>query len=85
MKKLSMIVALAVTLIALPAVSAYADASQNGCEHSGNRAAGCTDDTKKKEDPARVPEPTSFALLTVGVLACGGAAVVFGRKRLVQN
>ena len=83
MKKLSMVAALAVTLVALPSVSAYADASKNGCEHSDGKAAGCSNDTA--QDPVSVPEPTSFALLTVGLLVCGGAAVVFGRKQLVQN
>lgn len=85
MKKFSMLAALVITLVALPGVSAYADASQNGCEHSGNQAAGCTGDTDKKKSTASVPEPTSFVLLATGLLVCGGAAFVLRRKRLMQN
>jgi hypothetical protein len=82
MKKLSMVVALAFALFALPGLSAYADASTNGCEHSGGKAAGCSNNTAAN-DPVSVPEPTSFVLLAAGLLVCGGA--VFGRKHLVQN
>src|SRR5664279_3516117 len=85
MKRLSILAALAVTLIALPGVSAYADASQNGCEHSGNRAAGCTGDNDKKKSTTSVPEPTSSVLLATGLLVCGGAAFALRRKRLMQN
>jgi hypothetical protein len=64
MRKLSMIAALAVALVALPGGRAYAG------------------DKPKK---TRVPEPTSFVLLSAGLLLCSGAVFVFRRKRLKQN
>lgn len=76
MKKGFLILGLAMALSVLPRVPAYADASQNGCKHSDNRAAGC------KPDPVGIPEPGSFALLTMGLAAL---AVVLGYKRLARN
>lgn len=84
MKKITAIIALGIALLVIPRVPAFADASQNGCEHSGGKAAGCSDDDKKK-DATKVPEPTSFALLAVGLVTLGGTALVFGRKRQLQN
>jgi hypothetical protein len=82
MKKLSMIAALAVALVSLPGVRAYADASNKGCENSDGKAKGCSGDKQKW---TRVPEPTSFVLLSTGLLVCFGAVCVFRRKRLMQN
>jgi hypothetical protein len=79
MKRISLLLALAVALVGFSGAPAYADASQNGCEHSDYRAAGCT------QDPVGVPEPGSFALLAVGLVTLGGLAVAFGRKRSTQN
>jgi hypothetical protein len=83
MKKLSMIAALAVALIALPSVRAYAVAGNQGCEYSVGKAKGCSED--KRHRTTRVPEPSSFALLSAGLLVCFGAVFVFSRKRLMQN
>ena len=79
MKRVALLLALAVALVAWPSAPAYADASQSGCEHSHGQADGCSN------DPVNVPEPNSFALLGVGLAAVGGLAVAFKRKRLVQN
>jgi hypothetical protein len=79
MKKMSLLLALAVALVALPKVPAYADASQQGCESSDGQAAGCS------SDPVSVPEPGSFALLATGMAAVGSLAIVRRRKRLAQN
>ena len=84
MKKIAAVIALGVALMVVPGIPAFADASQNGCEHSGGKAAGCTDDDGTK-DPAKVPEPTSFALLAVGFVVVAGAAFILGRKRQAQN
>ncbi len=84
MKKMAAVIALGIALMAWPAIPVYADASENGCEHSGGNAAGCSDEVKTKKT-AQVPEPTSFALLAVGLVAIGGAAFLFGRKRQVQS
>jgi hypothetical protein len=83
MKKLSMIAALAVALVSLPGVRAYADASNKGCERSDGKAKGCSEDKQNRK--TRVPEPTSLVLLSTGLLVCFGAVLVFGRKRLMQN
>jgi PEP-CTERM motif len=79
MKKISLLLGLALTFIALPGVLAYADASKEGCEHSGGKAAGCSDDT------VSAPEPSSLALLTLGLAATGGVALVLRRRREAQN
>jgi hypothetical protein len=81
MKKVSLLLALAVALVALPSAPAYADASSTGCEHSDNRAAGCSGDPA---DPASVPEPNSVALLAIGLAAVSGLAVALRRKRATQ-
>ena len=83
MRKLSMIAALAVTLIALPGVRAYADASKQGCEYSDGKAKGCSEDQRNRK--TRVPEPSIFVLLSAGLVVCFGAVFVFSRKRLMQN
>jgi len=78
MKKVTLVFALAVALFALPKVPAYAQASQQGCQSSGGRAAGCN-------AFVQVPEPSSFTLLTAGLLTLGGIALILRRKRLAQN
>jgi hypothetical protein len=45
MKKIISIVAFAVALVAVPSIPASGDASQQGCESSRGRAAGCSTDT----------------------------------------
>ena len=81
MKKVTLLLALAVAMVALPSSRVHADASPNGCLHSDNKAAGCTDST----DPTGVPEPGSFALLGIGLVAVGGLAFAFRRKRLLRD
>jgi hypothetical protein len=56
-------------------VSVWADASTNGCLHSGNQAAGCT--------ATSTPEPSSLAMLATGLIAVG-ALCFFGRKKLAN-
>jgi len=76
MKKLSQLFVSSVAVSMLTCAPAFADASQNGCEHSGGKAAGCS---------ATVPEPGTGVLLTAGVLLVAGAVALFSRKRLPQN
>jgi len=77
-KTISVICLLALAIFAMPATSVRADASDNGCKHSDGRAKGCS-------DPVSMPEPTSSALVAMGLLAITGLAIGLGRKRLVQN
>lgn len=79
MKKILAIVALAFVLIAVPRIPAYGDASQQGCESSGGRAAGCTN------NPVSVPEPSTSTLVAFGLAALGGLTIVLGIKRLSRN
>jgi hypothetical protein len=79
MQKSSLLLALTLVFIALPGVPAYADASKEGCEHSGGKAAGCSDDT------VNAPEPSSLALLALGLTAAGGVALVLRRRREAQT
>jgi hypothetical protein len=81
MKKLPLIAALAVSLMALPGVSAYAD-DDDGCGQTGQNNGDCGE--KHKHRPTRAPEPTSLVLLATGLLV-GGAVLVLRRKRLLQN
>ena len=78
MKKMSLLLVLTLTFIALSGVRAYADASEEGCEHSGGKAAGCSNDT------VSASEPSIFALLTLGLAAAGGVALVLRRRREAQ-
>jgi len=71
-------------LISIATLLARADASQSGCFHSHDRAAGCTkddDDHDKKSDPVSMPEPGTFVQLASGLLALGGLAAVVRRRR----
>lgn len=79
MKNILSVLALAVALVAVPRIPTYADASQQGCESSGGRAAGCSN------APVNVPEPGTSALLAFGLAAVGGLALVLGMKRLSRN
>jgi hypothetical protein len=78
MKKIALPLALAVSMVALSSIPAYADASDRGSERSGGKAAG-------GKDPVSVPEPSSFVLLAFGLAAVAGMAVTFGRKRPAQS
>lgn len=78
MKKLLLLAALAAALAATSGTSAFADASQNGCEHSQDRAAGCS-------DPVKVPEPPSAATLAAGLLSVGAFVALFGRKGWMRS
>jgi hypothetical protein len=78
MKKVTLLLALAVAVVALHGVPVFADASQTGCINSNYKAAGCV-------APSTVPEPGSLSLLATGLVAVGGLAVAFRRKRLAQN
>jgi|HubBroStandDraft_2_1064218.scaffolds.fasta_scaffold427486_1 hypothetical protein len=81
MRKLSLIAALALSLIALPGVSAYAD-DDDGCRQTGQNTGDCGE--KHKHKLTQAPEPTSFVLLATGLLV-GGAVLVLRRKGLLQN
>jgi PEP-CTERM motif len=83
MKKILAVLALAVALVAVPRIPAYADASQQGCESSGGRAKGCSN--TPGNDPVIVPEPGSSVLLVFGLAALGGVAIVLGVRRLSRN
>jgi hypothetical protein len=78
MKKTAITLALGFVLfVAVPGtVSVWADASPNGCLHSNNRAAGCS--------VVHTPEPSSLAMLAIG-LAATGAFFVFGRRKLTNH
>ena len=78
MKKLGFLAALTIALYAVPTAPVYADASENGCEHSDGKAKGCGNTTT-------VPEPNSGVLVATGLLAAAGLAFVINRKRLAQN
>ena len=78
MKKFILLAALTGALIATSRTSAFADASQNGCEHSHDRAAGCS-------DPVKMPEPPSSAMLAAGLLSVGAFVALFGRKGWMRS
>jgi hypothetical protein len=73
MKSLFLAAILAVTLLT-PAL-ARADASEQGCMSSDDRAKGCTKGSTSS-DPASVPEPGVAILAGSGLLALGGLAVL---------
>ena len=75
MKSLLLPTILSVTLLA-PAL-ARADASQQGCESSNNKAKGCV------KDPATVPEPGIAILVASGILAVGGITLL--RRKQQSN
>jgi PEP-CTERM motif len=78
MKRLTLafVLVLAVAFFALAKAPAYAQ-NLNGCGPSDNRP--------KKCDPVAVPEPDSFTLLAVGLVAVGGLTLVLRRKQAAQN
>lgn len=75
MKSLLLVTILSVTLLA-PTL-ARADASEQGCTSSDDKAKGC------KKDPATVPEPGIAILVGSGILALGGIAVL--RRKQQSN
>ena len=79
LKKGTLALSLTVAMLALPGISAYADASKQGCESGDGKAAGCS------KDPVGVPEPSNFTLLAVGLVVVGGVVVASRRKRLKQT
>jgi hypothetical protein len=86
MKKL-LLLAVGVVFFGLSSVSAYGDASATGCLHSDNRAAGCSAHPQGKPDlvtsgdPVGAPEPSSLAMLLLGLATVSGVGVALGRKR----
>jgi len=87
MKKLPLLLAVGVVFFGLSSVSAYGDASATGCLHSDNRAAGCSAHPQGKEDlatagdPVSAPEPSSLAMLVLGLVTMSGVGVALGRKQ----
>jgi hypothetical protein len=75
MKGLLLTAILGIALLA-PAL-ARADASEQGCKSSDDRAKGCTKDAT---DPTTVPEPGIAILTGSGLLALGGL-VLLRRKQ----
>ena len=73
MKSLLLATIVSVTLLA-PAL-VRADASQQGCTSSDDKAKGC------KKDPSTVPEPGIAILVASGILAVGGIAVLRRRQQ----
>lgn len=71
MKKLSLALVLAVALVALPKLPVYAQTNVP-CP----TAVGCR---------VSVPEPSTFTQLAVGLLAVGGLALFYRRKRFARN
>jgi len=78
MKKLAFFAVLTIAVYAVPTAPVYADASENGCEHSDGKAKGCGDTTT-------VPEPNIGVLVATGLLAAAGLAFMINRKRMAQN
>jgi len=82
MRKLCLLVASLLAGLMLSSIPTFADASQNGCEHSDGKANGCSSDPA----PATTaPEPGSLALLATGILVIGGSAAVLWRRRFLHN
>jgi len=78
MKKLCLLVASLFVVLMLSCTPAFADASANGCQHSDDRASGCS-------DPTTAPEPGSLGLLAAGILVVGVGAAIVRRRRLLHN
>jgi hypothetical protein len=76
MKKLLSLLGMGVVFLGLSSVSAYGDASPMGCQQSDGRAAGCS-----AGDPVSAPEPSSLAMLVLGLVTVSGVGVALGRKR----
>ena len=87
MKKLPLLLAVGVVFFGLSTIPAYGDASATGCLHSDNRAAGCSAHPQGKQDlvtpgdPVSAPEPSSLAMLVLGMVTVSGVGVTLGRKR----
>jgi hypothetical protein len=77
-KKLLSLLGVGALFLGLSSVSAYGDASATGCLHSDDRAAGCSD---APADPVSAPEPSSLAMLVLGLVTVSGVGVALGRKR----
>ena|SRR6516165_10701355 len=75
MRKLALFLTLGMALVGLSSVRAHADASATGCEHSDDRAAGCS------ADPVTMPEPSGLALLALGLAGLSGAGFVLALRR----
>jgi hypothetical protein len=83
MKNLPLLVAALIAGFMLSSIPAFADASKNGCEHSNDRAKGCSNDPAAAN--TSVPEPGSLGLLATGLILVGGTAAIYRRRRLLQN
>jgi hypothetical protein len=82
MKKITLVVAGAVFLFALPAVPTYAEKSQHDApfehfEHEGS-------DHEPEHEPVKMPEANTFMLLATGLTALGGLALLT-RKKLTKS
>jgi heme/copper-type cytochrome/quinol oxidase subunit 3 len=82
MKKITLVLAGAVLLFALPAVPTYAGKSQDDgpserFDHEGS-------DHKPEHEPVKMPEANTFMLLATGLTALGGLAML-KRKKIANS
>jgi hypothetical protein len=83
MKNLRLLLAALIAVFMLSSIPAFADASKNGCEHSHDKAKGCSDDPTTASTP--VSEPGSVGLLATGLVLVGCTAAIYARRRLPKS
>jgi hypothetical protein len=79
MKRVLLVLVFGFGLGALSLAPAFGDASQQGCQSSGGKAAGCSNGS------VTVPEPGTSVLLALGLIAVGGLTVFLRVKRLSRE